>query len=91
MENVITTTKYNDVYKSNLLDYCFDYIIITSANALQTLEKIILNSKNFTKKHVKVFAVGEETKLKLNKKGYKNVLSANNNSMSLYELIISNT
>ena len=87
----ITTTKYNNFYKSNLLNHCFDYFIITSANALQSLEKIILNSKNFNKKNIKVFAVGEETKVKLNKKGYENVLSANNNSMSLYELIISNT
>ena len=87
----ITTTKYNDVYKSYLLNHNFDYFIITSANALQPLEKIILNSKNFTKKNIKVFAIGEETKVKLNQKGYENVLSANNNSMSLYQLIISNT
>ncbi len=87
----ITTTKYKDFYKSNSLNYCFDFLIITSANALQPLEKIILNSKSFTKKNIKVFAVGEETKLKLNKKGYENVWSANNNSISLYELIISNT
>ena len=87
----ITTTKYNDVYKSYLLNHNFDYFIITSANALQPLEKIILNSKNFTKKNIKVFAIGEATKVKLNQKGYENVLSANNNSMSLYQLIISNT
>ena len=87
----ITTTKYNDVYKSYLLNHNFDYFIITSANALQPLEKIILNSKNFTKKNIKVFAIGEETKVKLNQKGYENVLSANNNSMSLYQIIISNT
>ncbi len=87
----ITTTKYNDVYKSYLLNHNFDYFIITSANALQPLEKIILNSKNFTKKNIKVFAIGEETKIRLNKKGYENVLSAKNNSMSLYQLIISNT
>ena len=87
----ITTTKYNDVYKSYLLNHNFDYFIITSANALQPLEKIILNSKKFTKKNIKVFAIGEETKVKLNQKGYENVLSANNNSMSLYQLIISNT
>ena len=87
----ITTTRYNDVYKSYLLNHNFDYFIITSANALQPLEKIILNSKNFTKKNIKVFAIGEETKVKLNQKGYENVLSANNNSMSLYQLIISNT
>ena len=87
----ITTTKYNEVYKSYLLNQNFDYFIITSANALQPLEKIILNSKNFTKKNIKVFAIGEETKVKLNQKGYENVLSANNNSMSLYQLIISNT
>ena len=87
----ITTTKYNDVYKSYLLNHNFDYFIITSANALQPLEKIILNSKNFTKKNIKVFAIGEETKVKLYQKGYENVLSAYNNSLSLYQLIISNT
>jgi len=58
---------------------------------LQPLEKIILNSNNLTKKNIKVFAVGEETKIKLTKKGYVNILSANNNSTSLCELIISNT
>jgi uroporphyrinogen-III synthase len=87
----ITTTKYNDIYRSNLLNYRFDYLIITSANALQPLEKIILNSKNLNKKNIKVFTIGEETKVKLIKKGFKNILSANNNSISLYELIISNT
>ena len=87
----ITTTKYFDIYKFNLLSKSFDYFIITSANALQPLEKIILNSNNLTKKNIKVFAVGEETKIKLTKKGYVNILSANNNSTSLCELIISNT
>ena len=52
---------------------------------------MLVASKNFTKKNIKVFAIGEETKVKLNQKGYENVLSANNNSMSLYQLIISNT
>ena len=87
----ITTTKYFNIYKFNLLSKSFDYFIITSANALQPLEKIILNSNNLTKKNIKVFAVGEETKIKLTKKGYVNILSANNNSTSLCELIISNT
>ena len=87
----ITTTKYFDIHKFNLLSKNFDYFIITSANALQPLEKIISNSNNLTKKNLKVFAVGEETKIKLTKKGYVNILSANNNSTSLCELIISNT
>ena len=87
----ITTTKYFDIHKFNLLSQSFDYFIITSANALQPLEKIISNSNNLTKKTLKVFAVGEETKIKLTKKGYVNILSANNNSTSLCELIISNT
>ena len=87
----ITTTKYFDIHKFNLLSQSFDYFIITSANALQPLEKIISNSNNLTKKNLKVFAVGEETKIKLTKKGYVNILSANNNSTSLCELIISNT
>jgi uroporphyrinogen-III synthase len=87
----ITVTKHNGAYKSYLLDNPFDYFIITSANALQSLEKIILNSKNFTKKNIKVFAVGLETKVKLKKKGFENILSANHNSMSLSELIVSNT
>jgi uroporphyrinogen-III synthase len=87
----ITTTKYFDIYKFNLLSKSFDYFIITSANALQPLEKIILNSNNLTKKNIKIFAVGEETRIKLTKKGYVNILSANNNSSSLYELIIRKT
>ena len=87
----ITTTKYFDIHKFNLFSQSFDYFIITSANALQPLEKIISNSNNLTKKNLKVFAVGEETKIKLTKKGYVNILSANNNSTSLCELIISNT
>ena len=87
----ITTTKYFDIHKFNLLSQSFDYFIITSANALQPLEKIISNSNNLTKKNLKVFAVGEETKIKLTKKGYVNILSANNNSTSLCELIINNT
>ena len=87
----ITTTKYFDIHKFNLLSQSFDYFIITSANALQPLEKIISNSNNLTKKNLKVFAVGEETKIKLIKKGYVNILSANNNSTSLCKLIISNT
>ena len=87
----ITTTKYFDIHKFNLLSQSFDYFIITSANALQPLEKIISNSYNLTKKNLKVFAVGEETKIKLTKKGYVNILSANNNSTSLCELISSNT
>ena len=65
----ITTTKYFDIYKFNLLSKSFDYFIITSANALQPLEKIILNSNNLTKKNIKIFAVGEETRIKLTKKG----------------------
>ena len=69
----------------------FNYIIITSPKALIILDKIILNTQvNFTK-DIRIFSVGFETTYNLQKLSFTNIVQANNNSQSLYNLIVTNT
>jgi uroporphyrinogen-III synthase len=51
----------------------------------------VSHTKNTLLKNSRVFSVGLETKKKLNEAGFINVFSANNNSKSLYDLVLNST
>ena len=81
----ITTIKYIDCSSSDIFNHKYNYVIITSAKAIKVLDNIVLNNKINFSKSTNIFAIGLETKFKLNKVGYKNVLNANSYSKSLIE------
>ena len=87
----ITSIKYKDYSSSKILNHKYNYAVITSPKAIKVLDNIVSNNKTAFLKSSKIFTIGLETKDKLNKISFSNVLNANSNSESLIELILENT
>jgi len=87
----ITTLIYNNYANLEILKYKYTYTIITSPKAIKVVNNIVLNRKNGLLTSSRVFSIGMETKKRLNEVGFFNVFSANNNSKSLYDLVLKNT
>ena len=87
----ITNLNYNIDTDKEILKKKFNYVIITSPKAIKVLVDIVSHTKNTLLKNSRIFSIGLETKKKLNEAGFNNVFSANNNSKSLYDLVLYST
>ena len=87
----ITNLNYITDTDTEILKKKFNYAIITSPKAIQVLVDIVSDTNNTLLKTSLVFSIGLETKKRLNEAGFINVLSALNNSKSLYDLILNST
>ena len=87
----ITILNYNSDTDTEVLKKKFSYAIITSPKAIKVLVDIVSDTNNTLLKTSRVFSIGLETKKRLNEVGFINVLSANNNSKSLNDLVLNST
>ena len=87
----ITNLNYNIDTDKEILKKKFNYAIITSPKAIKVLVDIVSATNNTLLKTSRVFSIGLETKKRLNEVGFINVLSANNNSKSLNDLVLNST
>ena len=87
----ITNINYNADTDTEILKKKFNYAIITSPKAIKVLVDIVSDTNNTLLKTSRVFSIGLETKKRLNEVGFINVLSANNNSKSLNDLVLNST
>ena len=87
----ITNINYNSDTDTEILKKKFNYAIITSPKAIKVLVDIVSDTNNTLLKTSRVFSIGLETKKRLNEVGFINVLSSNNNSKSLNDLVLNST
>jgi uroporphyrinogen-III synthase len=87
----ITTLNYKSYYNSEILKKRYTYLIITSPKAIKVANDLVLKTENGLLRSSRVFSIGMETTKKLNEIGFVNILTANNNSKSLSDLVIQKT